>query len=90
VHAGAPRHLARVTGRGVLVRAAGVSIPDGCTGAELLLCAPGGAVNVRASRSGAPVLATTLSVSAIVLSLSAGACCMEPPVTLRGWLGGAC
>ena len=33
----------------------------------------------------------TLSVSAIVLSLSTGACWSPPSViTLRGWLGGAC
>ncbi len=30
----------------------------------------------------------TLSVSAIVLSLSTGACWSPPSITLRGWLGG--
>ncbi len=45
--------IARVAGRAGLASSRGLT--DGCTGAELLLCAPGGAVNMRASRSGAPV-----------------------------------
>jgi hypothetical protein len=53
-------------------------LPDGRTGAELLLCAPGGAVNVLTGRTGALVKAPTLSVCAIVLSLSTGACWSLP------------
>ncbi len=60
---------------------------NGCTGVELLLCAPGGAVNVLTGRTGAPVWAPTLSVSAFVLFLSAGACWIPPSPCAGGWAG---
>ncbi len=50
-------------------------LSDGRTGAELLLCALGGAVNVLAGRTGAPVRVPVPSVGVIVLSLSTG--CIE-------------
>ena len=58
-------------------------LPDGRTGAELLLCAPGGAVK-NASES---VRGASLSSYALCerhRALPERGCVLEPPVTLRG------
>ena len=47
--------IARVAGRGLLVRMQGLMHRRVHRNRELLLCAPGGTVRGRASRSGAPV-----------------------------------